>query len=167
MILWLIGMSGAGKSTVGQIVYEQLKQEKPNTVFLDGDILREVWGDHLGHDLEGRRKNADRFTRLCRMLDQQGINVVAAILSIFPEERKKNRQIFNSYYEVFIDPPLEELIKRDSKGLYAKAQAGEIINVVGFDIPMPLDKTWDMHLQAPEVLMSPEILAKKILESLP
>lgn len=162
MIIWLIGMSGAGKSTVGQALYRKLKVNKPNTVFLDGDILRDVWGDQLGHDIEGRRKNAERFTRLCLMLDQQGINVVAAILSIFPEERRKNREIFTRYFEVFLDTPIDELIRRDSKGLYAKAAAGEIANVVGYDIPMPSDETWDMIISAPEVLDNPDNIAETI-----
>lgn len=162
MIIWLIGMSGAGKSTIGQALYRKLKLDKPNTVFLDGDILRDVWGDQLGHDIEGRRKNAERFTRLCFMLDQQGINVVAAILSIFPEERRKNREIFSQYFEVFIDTPMDELVRRDSKGLYAKAAAGEIRNVVGFDIPMPRTETWDMIISAPDVLKNPEDIAATI-----
>ena len=162
MIVWLIGMSGAGKTTIGQALYQKMKDEKPNTVFLDGDIVRDVWGDQLGHDIEGRRRNAERFTRLCLMLDRQGINVVAAILSIFPEERRKNRDIFSRYFEVFIDTPMDELIRRDSKGLYAKAAAGEISNVVGFDIPMPRTETWDMIISAPDVLQSPEYLADMI-----
>lgn len=167
MILWLIGLSGAGKTTVGKIVYEKLKEKHPETVFLDGDILRDVWGDQLGHDLEGRRKNAARFTRLCEMLDRQGINVVAAILSIFPEERRKNRSLFSNYFEVFIDTPMEELVRRDSKGLYAKARRGEITNVVGIDIEMAREETWDMILSAPDVLSSPQDLAQRILERLP
>lgn len=162
MIIWLIGLSGAGKTTIGHILYDKIKKENSNTVFLDGDILRDVWGDQLGHDIEGRRKNAERFTRLCQMLDRQGIHVVAAILSIFPEERRKNRDIFSRYFEVFIDTPMEELMRRDSKGLYAKAAAGEIQNVVGFDIPMPRVETWDMIVSAPDVLREPEYIAEEI-----
>ena len=85
MIIWMIGMSGAGKTTVGKLLTERLKKNHSNLVFLDGDILRDVWGDSLAHDVEGRRKNALRISSLCQMLDAQGIHAVACVLSIFPE----------------------------------------------------------------------------------
>lgn len=162
MIIWLTGLSGAGKTTIGKLLYDKIKAQHSNTVFLDGDILREVWCDQLGHDIEGRRKNAERISQLCAMLDRQGIHAVTCILSIFPDWREWNRKTFSNYYEVFIDTPMEEVIKRDSKGLYKKALAGEITNVVGVDIPMPDVKTWDMRISAPEVLLPPEKVTEKI-----
>ncbi len=127
--------------------------------------MRDVWGDQLGHDVEGRRKNAERISQLCAMLDRQGIHAVTCVLSIFPEWRKWNRETFSDYYEVFIDTPLEEVIKRDSKGLYKKALAGEIPDVVGMDIPMPQDETWDMRISVPDVLLPPEELAETICKA--
>lgn len=124
-------------------------------------------GDQLGHDIEGRRKNAERISQLCAMLDRQNIHAVTCVLSIFPQWREWNRETFSDYYEVFIDTPMEEVVRRDSKGLYKKALAGKITNVVGVDIPMPIDKkTWDMHISTPEVLQSPEVLAKKICKAI-
>lgn len=134
MVIWLIGMSGAGKSVIGHEVYKQLKKKHKNLIFLDGDSFRAILGDDLGHDLSDRRRNADRFCRMCKFMDDQGIHVVAAILSIFPESREWNRKNYSDYFEVFIDVSFEELVRRDSKGLYKKALNGEIKNVVGVDI---------------------------------
>lgn len=165
MIIWLTGLSGAGKTTVGRILHGRIKARCPHTVFLDGDILRDVWGDSLGHDLAGRRANAGRITRLCRMLDAQGIHVIASILSVFPDDRRENRKIFSNYFEVFLDTPFEEVVRRDSKGLYRAAQAGEVKNVIGVDIPYPMDETWDLRIAPPEIFLSPDVIADKIYQA--
>lgn len=167
MIIWLIGMSGSGKTTVGKPLAERLREKHSNLVFLDGDILREVWGDSLTHDVEGRRKNALRISKLCQMLDAQRIHAVAAVLSIFPESQKWNRETFSEYYEVFLDVPMDVLRERDSKGLYRRADTGEIKNVVGVDIPFPRPSWADLTLQVPTVLQPPEVLVEKILSRLP
>ena len=167
MIIWMIGMSGAGKTTAGKILDERLKENHSNLVFLDGDMLRDVWGDTLTHDVEGRRKNALRISRLCQMLDAQGIHVVVAVLSIFPEYQKWNRETFSEYFEVFLDVPMDVLRERDSKGLYRQADAGEIKNVVGVDIPFPRPLHSDLTLEAPFVLQSPEAIVDEIMSRLP
>ena len=134
MLLWLIGMSGSGKTVVGKRVYQGLKANNDNVVFLDGDVFRNIIGDNLGHTLEDRKKNADRICRMCKFLNDENIHVVCAILSIFPESQQWNRENLKDYYEVYLKVSLETLIKRDSKGLYGKALKGEIKNVVGVDI---------------------------------
>lgn len=160
-------MSGAGKTTVGKLLVERLKEKHSTIVYLDGDILREVWGNSLKHDVEGRRENALRISKLCEMLDAQGINVVAAVLSIFPEYQKWNRETFSDYFEIFLDVPMDTLRERDSKGLYRQAEAGEIENMVGIDIPFPKPKQADLILEAPFVLQPPKALVEKILLSIP
>jgi cytidine diphosphoramidate kinase len=166
MIIWLIGLSGAGKTTVGRQVYDRVRTVHANTVFLDGDILRDVWGDRLGHDVAGRRRNAERISRLCAMLDRQGIHVVAAVLSIFPDWQAWNRRTFSAYYEVFLDTPLEVVKARDAKGLYAAAEQaisrGETADMVGLDIPMPVPPQADLHVRSPAVLAPPAQLAEMI-----
>ena len=92
MVIWLIGMSGAGKTVIGQEVYKILKDRNASTLFLDGDTFRTILGDDLGHSLAERRKNADRFCRMCKFLDQQNMDVVCSILAIFPESLKWNRK---------------------------------------------------------------------------
>ena len=82
MVIWLIGLSGSGKTTLADKIVSDLREVDQTVVSLDGDILRELWGNDLGHDLESRRENAQRICRLCQFLDQQGLDVVCAILSI-------------------------------------------------------------------------------------
>lgn len=135
MVLWLIGMSGSGKTVLGRYIYKKLKPEYSNLLFLDGDILREIMGNDLGHTLKDRKKNADRITRLCRYLSSQGINVIFSVLSLFHESQIWNRENIRDYYEVYIESDFDILVERDAKGLYKKAMAGEINNVVGVDIP--------------------------------
>ena len=166
MVIWVIGMSGAGKTTIATRLADHFRKWHP-VVLLDGDILREVWGDRLGHDVEGRRANARRISQLCRMLDSQEIHVVAAVLSIFPEWQQWNRENFNKYFEVFVDVPMEILKARDKKDLYRRALSGEIENVVGVDIPFPRPPHPDLVIDNSSDLADPGVLADLILDTLP
>ena len=134
MIVWIIGLAGAGKTVIGKELHGIWKEQDKATVFLDGDHVREIMGNDLGHTLEDRRVNAWRICRLCRYFDQQGINVVCSILSLFAEHRAWNRETYSDYFEIFVDVPMDVLAARDQKGLYSGAKAGKIRNVVGFDI---------------------------------
>tara|TARA_R110000796_G_scaffold11478_2_gene38254 strand:+ start:161045 stop:161548 length:504 start_codon:yes stop_codon:yes gene_type:complete len=158
-------LSGAGKTTVGTILYNRIKTEFTDTVFLDGDILRDVWGSDLGHDIDSRLINARRISMLSRMLDRQGINVVACVLSISPEWRRWNRKEFSGYFEVKLEPGMDVLRERDSKGLYRAAERGEIENVVGIDIPVSPDRTDDLTFSGSEALRSPDELAEIIFDA--
>jgi adenylylsulfate kinase len=143
MVVWIIGLSGAGKTTLARKVVEELRKSVSNVVLIDGDEIREMFGNDLGHTLADRRRNADRICRLGKFLDDQGIHVVCAILSLFPESREWNRSNLRDYYEVFVDTPLNDLQVRDSKGLYARFARGEISDVAGLDLAFPLP---DAHL---------------------
>jgi adenylylsulfate kinase len=167
MVIWIIGMSGSGKTTIGGRLAARLKKTHPNLVFLDGDILRDVWGDWLGHDIAGRRVNAHRISHLCRVLDLQKIHIVAAVLSIFPEWQRWNRENFSRYFEVFLDVPMQVLQARDPKALYRRAFAGEIQNVVGVDIPFPRVEHPDLVLDNATDLTDVEPLVERVLTVLP
>lgn len=167
MVTWIIGLAGAGKTTIGRALYSELKPKHPNLVFLDGDTVRKVMGEDLGHTLEDRKKNADRVCRLCSMLESQNIHVICAILSIFPESQEWNRQNYRQYYEVYIDVDKETLIKRDQKGLYSKALKGEIKNVVGFDIEFKAPLKADMIVKNDMQKLEFKELARQIIESMP
>jgi adenylylsulfate kinase len=167
MIIWLIGLSGAGKTTVGTRLAARLRADHPNLVYLDGDLVREVWGGTLAHDIEGREVNAARLSRLCRMLDRQAVHVVAAVLSIFPQWRAWNRENLSSYFEVFLDLPLEVAMARDTKGLYRAALRGDTHDVVGVDIPFPRPAEADLVLDSSGRHGGPDRLVEEILAALP
>lgn len=135
MVVWLIGKSGAGKTAIGQALYQKLKAAMPGVVFLDGDELRAAVGEDLGYSVEDRRTSERRTSRLCKLLCDQGIHVVCAKLSNAPDIREWNRRNIADYREIYLragDARPEEL---DTKGLYRGYRRGEIDNVVGMDIP--------------------------------
>ncbi len=135
MVVWLIGLSAAGKTTIGKQLYDTLKPSHPNLVFIDGDDIRKVFGNDLGHTMEDRLKNAERICRLCKYFASQGIHVVCSILSLFPESREWNRNNIPDYFEVYIKAPMAALENREFKGLYRDFEQGKITGVVGKDIP--------------------------------
>ena len=93
MITWFIGMSGSGKTTLANAIYKRLKPGTQNLVYLDGDEFREIFRNDVDHTVEGRLRNAERISHFCRVLDQQNIHVIAAVLSIFPDWQRWNRKI--------------------------------------------------------------------------
>ena len=167
MVVWLIGMSGAGKTVVGRKVYELLNSKRPNVVFFDGDIFREIMGNDLGHTLEDRKANAWRISRICKYLNDQGIDVVFAILSIFPDMQDWNREHIKDYFEVYIRVPFNMLVKTDTKGIYQRALDGKIQNVVGVDIEFPEPIHSDLVIDNDKEIASISELAHKIVDSIP
>ena len=167
MVIWLIGMSGSGKTTLGKELYKHYKSTHQNTVFLDGDILREVWGDSLGHSIAARRVNAHRMSHLSQMLDKQGIHVVAAVLSIFPEWQQWNRENLGQYFEIYLDVPMRLLEQRDTKGLYSRARRGELEEVVGIDISFPKPSAPNITLDDWDELPSVDVTVEKLLSEIP
>ena len=147
MVVWLIGLSGSGKTTLANEIVASINIGSKNTILLDGDVIREIFGNDLGYSMEERLLNAQRICQLGKFLDDQGMNVICAILSIFPETRARNRKNVGDYYEVFIDVPIEILVERDSKGIYGKYNRGEISEVVGMDINFPIPDKADLVIK--------------------
>ncbi len=137
MVIWIIGLSGTGKTTLASQVVDRIRRLNGKVVQLDGDVIRTIFGNDVDHSIEGRRRNAERLSALSKFLADQGIHVVAAVLSIFPEWRRWNRESIPDYSEVYIKASMQTLLRRDIKNLYARATRGEIVNVVGVDIPFP------------------------------
>tara|TARA_B100000315_G_scaffold73585_1_gene67204 strand:+ start:181 stop:699 length:519 start_codon:yes stop_codon:yes gene_type:complete len=166
MVIWLIGLSGAGKTVIGKALAGSLRKMGRPVVFIDGDIFREIMGNDLGHSIEDRKKNADRICRFCKYMDQEGIDVVCSILSIFHESQGWNRKNINYYFEIYLDISLDTLRKRDPKGLYKKVFDGEINNVVGVDIPFNPPPNADMVIDNNEFTDNFEEIVNQIINRL-
>jgi cytidine diphosphoramidate kinase len=134
-LYWITGLAGAGKSTIGSALYERIHATKPNVVFLDGDALRSVFGSLHGHTLEERKLLGLSYARLCKMLTDQGHDVVCATMSLFKDVQDFNRANISRYHQIFIDCEMEELVLRDQKGIYSKALRGELSDVMGVNLP--------------------------------
>jgi cytidine diphosphoramidate kinase len=143
-LYWITGLSGAGKTTIGKALYEQLKHQKPNVVFLDGDVLRSVFGILHGHSVNDRKKLAQSYSNLCKMLTDQGMDVVCATMSLFREVHEFNRSSIENYYEIFIECEMQELISRDQKEIYSRALKGDLENVIGINMPYDRPEKCDL-----------------------
>lgn len=137
MIVWIVGLSGVGKTTVGSLLVDKIKENDPTWVMIDGDVIRSIFGvDRKTSDysVEARRQNAERIISLCTWLDGQKINVICNILCIFDDLMRNNRELFGEYFQVELTAPMDVLINRDAKGIYNGYINGLQKNVVGCDI---------------------------------
>lgn len=132
MIFFFIGLPGAGKTTIGKAFHDTFKKKHSNTIFLDGDIIRELFSNDLDYSLENRKVNLSRILSLCHFLDKQEMNVVCSVLSVFPEYLEEFRKNFTLSKVIYINVNMNEIIARDQKGLFSNPEA---FNVIGKDIP--------------------------------
>ena len=163
-VYWITGLSGAGKTTIGRLFYEKLKKQYPNTVFFDGDIMREVFGGDLGYEREDRIKCAMRYARLCRLMEQQDINAVCCTISMFHCVREWNRENIDNYHEIYVKVSMDTLRKRNQKGLYDSNGNSGNGTVVGLHIDFEEPKESDLVLHN-DGEATPEEQVEKILEA--
>lgn len=143
ILYWLTGLSGAGKTTIGNRLYYNMKSQKQNTVILDGDILKKIAGKDLGYNREERLERAYRYCSLCKLLTDQGINVIICTIAMFDEIREWNRDNIENYVEVFVDVEMEVLKLRNRKGLYSKVNG----NIAGVDVEIEYPKNPDIVIK--------------------
>src|SRR5579863_10310577 len=145
-VFWITGLSGAGKTSVGRELCDRLRAAGGKVTWLDGDDLRSAIAEDLGHNASDRRRSAMRNARLCRLLADQGADVVCATISLFHEVQRWNRENIPGYREIYLRVPIEELRRRNSKGIYAGAQRGDTRDVVGLDVPAEAPEAPDLVL---------------------
>ncbi len=162
-VYWITGLSGAGKTTIGRLFYQKLKRDFPNTVFLDGDIMREVFGADLGYSEAERRKCAMRYARLCAMLQKQDLNVVCCTISMFDAVREWNRENIGNYREIYVKVSMDTLRMRDQKGLYSGNTQEKEKEVTGIHIQFEEPRNPDLVLEN-DGDKTPEEQVEKIME---
>ena len=135
--IWLTGLSGSGKSTLANALEVALTEQGKHTYLLDGDNVRHGLNKNLGMSDEDRTENIRRVSEVAKLMVDAGLVVITAFISPFRADRDAARALFEDgeFVEVFADAPLEECEKRDPKGLYKKARAGEIKEFTGIDSP--------------------------------
>ena len=134
VVLWLYGLSGSGKSTIANAAERALHAEGRMTTILDGDNLRTGLNSNLGFSDEDRTENVRRVAETARLLASQGIIVLVSVITPQREHRRSAAQIIGpDFHEVYVKADFETCARRDPKGLYAKARAGEIAQFTGRD----------------------------------
>jgi bifunctional enzyme CysN/CysC len=153
--IWMTGLSGSGKSTIAAAAEHTLVSSGRNAYMLDGDNLRHGLNADLGFSEEDRAENVRRVGEVAKLLAESGVVAIVSLVSPFKDARDKVRAAHEAagipFHEVFVDTPLEECEKRDPKGLYAKARAGEISDLTGvgspYEAPTSPELTTDPELE--------------------
>jgi bifunctional enzyme CysN/CysC len=153
IILWFTGLSGAGKSTIANLVEAELHKRGHHTISLDGDNVRHGLNRDLGFTEVDRVENIRRVSEVSKLMLDAGLITLSSFISPFRSERKMARDRVESgeFCEVFVDTPLEVAEQRDAKGLYKKARAGEIKNFTGIDSPYEAPENPEIHLDMAEL----------------
>jgi adenylylsulfate kinase len=163
-VVWFTGLSGAGKSTIAEVLRRELLRMGHKVEILDGDVVRENLSKGLTFSKEDRDTNILRIGFVAHLLARNGVKVICAAISPYRSIRDQVRAMIGDFIEVYISTPLEECENRDVKGLYKKARSGEIKDFTGIDDPYepPLNPEVEINT----VGMAPEESAYRILEEM-
>jgi adenylyl-sulfate kinase len=152
--LWFTGLSGAGKSTISEIVLRRLRESGRKVELLDGDVVRTHLSKGLGFGREDRDTNVRRIGWVCEVLSRNGVVAIAAAISPYRSIREEIRARIPNFVEVFVDCPLDVVASRDVKGLYKKALAGEIPQFTGvsdpYEPPLNPEAHVDSSIETPQ-----------------
>jgi bifunctional enzyme CysN/CysC len=165
-VLWFTGLSGAGKSTIANLVEKELVRQGCHTYMLDGDNVRHGLNKDLGFTEADRVENIRRVAEVARLMTDAGLIVLVSFISPFRSERRMARELVpdGEFLEVFVDTPLEIAEQRDPKGLYAKARRGELANFTGIDSPYEPPEHPELRLDTTAV--SAEECAAQVVRAL-
>ncbi len=165
-IVWFTGLSGAGKSTIANLTEQRLNAAGYHTMMLDGDNVRHGLNRDLGFTEADRVENIRRVGEVAKLMTEAGIIVLCSFISPYRAERDMVRTLVQpgDFIEIFIDTPIDECIRRDPKGLYAKVKTGAIKNFTGIDAPYEPPETPEIHLST--IGHKPEQLTERIVKHL-
>jgi bifunctional enzyme CysN/CysC len=165
-VVWFTGLSGSGKSTIANLVEKRLHADGRHTYILDGDNVRHGLNRDLGFTEADRVENIRRVAEVSKLMVDAGLIVLVSFISPFRAERRMARELLaeGEFIEVFVDTPLAEAERRDVKGLYAKARAGELKNFTGIDSPYEAPEAPEIRIDTTQV--SPEEAAEQIVKRL-
>lgn len=163
-ILWITGLSAAGKTTIAEEFIRKTSHHAVPTILLDGDTIRRLFDDDLGYDERSRIKHILRIQKLAGFLTLNDINVVVAALYSNPEILLENRRTFTKYFEVYLKADVRNLLLRQNNFLYTRAVNGEIDNVVGIDVPWFEPQHADLVIDT-NVLSPPAEIVEQIINS--
>jgi len=165
-VLWFTGLSGAGKSTIANLVEKKLLAEVRHTYLLDGDNVRHGLNRDLGFTDADRVENIRRVGEVARLMVDAGLIVLVSFISPFRAERDLARSLFEAgeFLEVHVDTPLADAERRDVKGLYKKARAGQLKNFTGVDSPYEPPTNPEIHIDT--TTLSPEAAAELVVSRL-
>ena len=152
--VWFTGLPSSGKSTIADSVAEELRARGLRVERLDGDIVRQSLSRDLGFSKEDRNKNIERITFVAKLLSRNGVAVIVSFVSPYRAKRDEARREIRDFVEVFVKCPINECEKKDKKGMYKKARAGEIENFTGISDPY-------------EEPLNPEVIVETDKESVP
>lgn len=166
VVLWITGLSGSGKSTIARFLEIELHKRNYLTKLLDGDNVRAGINNNLGFSEVDRAENIRRIAEVSKLFVQGGVILIDCFISPTHEIRNTARQIIGEkdFFEIYINTPLEECERRDTKGLYAKARAGIIKNFTGIDSPYEEPLNPDVEIKTMEMSIEEAVL--KILDKL-
>lgn len=161
-MIWVTGLSGAGKTTLCNALWQLLKAQTPELVILDGEAIRAAFGSDLGYNEKDRVRQVTRLQTIAKLLADQGMIVLVAALYSHPDLLAWNRQKLPNYFEVYMEASLETLRGRDIKGLYG----GATKQVVGIDIPWYPPEFSDLVLNS-DIFEDPKVWARKVIAKAP
>lgn len=156
VVLWFTGLSGAGKSTIANLVERELNALGKHSMLLDGDHIRHVLNRDLDFSASGRAENIRRITEIAKLMTDAGLITLVSFISPFQAEREMARQRIGSdqFLEIYVDVPLAVAESRDVKGLYKKARAGAIENFTGISSPYEIPEKPDLHLETTTISLN-------------
>jgi adenylyl-sulfate kinase len=148
-VLWFTGLPGAGKTTLARLAAAELERQGRHVELLDGDVVRTHLSRDLGYSRADRETNIERIAWVSSRLVRAGAVVVVAAIAPYAGSRRRARELVQeqgAFIEVHVATPLEECVRRDPKGLYARAAAGEVANVTGLDDPYEIPEAPELRL---------------------